>query len=59
LQEGWQGVSVELAKANQPAVSPVLPAEQEQPEEPSASVSERSGEYYQDAVPVTSRGWSA
>ena len=59
LQEGWQGVSGELAKANQPVAPPVQPSELEQPEEPSAGAGDRSGEYYQEAVPVTSRGWSA
>jgi flagellar protein FliS len=60
LQEGWSGVSAELAKPNQPVAAAPQFSQPEQPEEVSASAGGRSGEYYQeDAVPVTSRGWSA
>jgi flagellar protein FliS len=59
LQEGWSGVCAELAKANQPVTSPAPYVEPEQPEEQPAAAGDRSGEYYQEAVPVTSRGWSA
>ena len=57
LEEGWQGVCAELAKANQPA----QPAHYEpaQAEEEMAAAGNRSGEYCQDAVPVASRNWSA
>ncbi len=61
LQEGWSGVCSELAKANQPA-TPNLRSnyvEPEQPEEQPVGAGDRSGEYYQEAVPVPSRGWSA
>ena len=59
LQEGWSGVCAELAKANQPATPPTPHVEPEQPEEQPVGAGDRSGEYYQEAVPVTSRGWSA
>ena len=59
LQEGWQGVSAELAKAQQPAASPVPDVEPEQPEEQPVGAGSRSSDYYQEADPVTSRGWSA
>jgi flagellar secretion chaperone FliS len=60
LQEGWSGVSAELAKPNQPVAAAPQLSQPERPEEVSASAGGRSGEYYQeDAVPVTSRGWSA
>jgi flagellar protein FliS len=59
LQEGWSGVCTELAKANQPVTPPTPNVEPEQPEEQPVGAGDRSGEYYQDAVPVTSRGWSA
>ena len=59
LQEGWSGVCAELAKANQPAAPPAPHVEPEQPEEQPVGAGDRSGEYYQEAVPVTSRGWSA
>jgi flagellar secretion chaperone FliS len=58
LEEGWQGVCSELAKANQAAPQ----ATQYQPgqaDEELATVGDRSGEYRQDAVPVASRNWSA
>lgn len=59
LQEGWSGVCTELAKANQP-VTPSAPyIEPEQPEEQPVGAGDRSGGYYQEAIPVTSRGWSA
>jgi len=59
LLEGWSGVCTELAKANQPVASPVPHIEPEQPEEQPVGAGDRSGDYYQEAVPVTSRGWSA
>jgi flagellar biosynthetic protein FliS len=59
LQEGWSGVCAELAKANQPATPPSPYVEPQQPEEQPVGAGDRSGEYYQEAVPVTSRGWSA
>ncbi|MCU1336597.1 MAG: flagellar protein FliS [Bryobacterales bacterium] len=59
LQEGWSGVCAELAKANQAVKHPVQHSEPHQPEEPSEGVGDRSGEYYQEAVPVPSRDWSA
>lgn len=59
LQEGWSGVCAELAKANQPATPPTPYVEPEQPEEQPVGAGDRSGEYYQEAVPVPSRGWSA
>ncbi len=59
LQEGWNGVCAELAKANQPAASVAPASEPERPEEAPAGVGDRSGEYYQEAVPVPSRDWSA
>jgi len=59
LQEGWSGVCAELAKANQPARPAAPHVELEPPEEQPVGAGDRSGEYYQEAVPVTSRGWSA
>jgi flagellar protein FliS len=59
LQEGWSGVCTELAKANQPVTSPAPHVEPEQPEEQPVGAGDRSGDYYQEADPVTSRGWSA
>jgi flagellar protein FliS len=59
LQEGWNGVCAELAKANQPATIPEREVEPEQAEVQPVSAGDRSGEYYQEALPVTSRGWSA
>jgi flagellar secretion chaperone FliS len=59
LQEGWSGVCAELAKANQSATAPVSYVELEQPEEQPVGAGDRSGEYFQEAAPVTSRGWSA
>ena len=59
LQEGWSGVCAELAKANQPVPSPAPDVEPNQPEEQPVGAGDRSGEYYQEAVPVPSRGWSA
>jgi len=59
LQEGWRGVCSELAKANQPDTPASPHVEPEQPEEQSVSAGERSGNYYEEADPVTSRGWSA
>jgi len=59
LQEGWNGVRAELAKANQTA-SPYAAAalEPEVAEETRENVSDRSLEYCQTA-PASSRGWSA
>ena len=59
LQEGWSGVCAEMAKANQPITPPVPDVEANQPEEQPVGAGDRSGEYYQEAVPVPSRGWSA
>jgi flagellar protein FliS len=59
LEEGWKGVCLDLAKANQPVATPVQRLEPDQPEEQPASAGDHSGEYYQEAIPVTSRGWSA
>lgn len=59
LQEGWSGVCVELAKANQQPAAPVaVQYEPDQPEDASPNSSDASGQYYQDAVPASSRGWS-
>ena len=59
LQEGWNGVCAELAKANQAVAPPVEHHEPDYAEQPSAAASDRSGEYYQEAVSVPSRDWSA
>jgi len=59
LHEGWSGVCSELAKANQPVTTPTPYVEPEEPREQPVGVGDKMGEYYQDAVPVTSRGWSA
>ncbi|HEV8416398.1 MAG TPA: flagellar export chaperone FliS [Bryobacteraceae bacterium] len=59
LQEGWSGVCTELAKANQPATTHTPHVEPEQPEEQPVGAGSRSSDYYQEADPVTSRGWSA
>jgi flagellar secretion chaperone FliS len=59
LQEGWSGVCTELAKANQPAAPPTPHVEPEQLEEQPVGAGDRSGDYYQEAVTVTSRDWSA
>ena len=59
LEEGWTGVCAELAKTNQPVTPPAPLAEPELPEEQPAGAGDRSGEYYQEAVPAASRGWSA
>ena len=58
LQEGWNGVRADLAKANQP-VAPHFAsvAEPEIADELPQPVSDRSVEYSQ-AVPASSRGWS-
>ena len=58
LEEGWQGVCAELAKANQapPQAAQFEPA---RVEEELAVVGNRSGEYCQDTAPVASRNWSA
>jgi flagellar biosynthetic protein FliS len=59
LQEGWKGVCAEQANANRTAVQPTQHSEPEYPEEPVAASGDRSAEYYQEAVPVPSRDWSA
>jgi flagellar secretion chaperone FliS len=59
LQEGWSGVCAELVKANQSATPPTPYVEPEQPEEQPVGADDRAGEYYQEAVPLPSRGWSA
>ena len=59
LQEGWHGVCADLAKVKAAVAHPAEPSEPEQPEQPSASAGDRSGGYYQETDPVTSRGWSA
>ena len=59
LQEGWSGVCTEQAKANHPVTPATRYAEPEQPQEQPVGGGDRSGEYYQEAVPVTSRDWSA
>jgi flagellar secretion chaperone FliS len=59
LQEGWTGVCTELTKTSQPATPAVEYVEPYQPEESAVAAGDRSGEYYQEAVPVTSRDWSA
>ena len=59
LQEGWSGVCAELAKANQAVPQLAQHSEPECPEESSPGAGDRSGEYYQEAVPGPSRGWNA
>lgn len=59
LQEGWSGVCTELAKANPPATTAAPEIEPQQPEEQPVGAGSRSSDYYQEADPVTSRGWSA
>jgi flagellar secretion chaperone FliS len=59
LQEGWSGVCTELAKANQPVTVAAPQIEPEQEQEQPVGSGDRSGDYDQEAVPVTSRGWSA
>jgi flagellar protein FliS len=59
LQEGWNGVCADLAKAKQAVAAPVKPSEPEHLEEPPAPAGERAADYYQEAVPVPSRDWSA
>src|SRR5690348_11592332 len=59
LQEGWNGVCAELNRAHQQTASAPLHAEPDPVEEPVSVSGDRSGEYFQDAVPVPSRGWSA
>ena len=59
LEEGWSGVCAELAKANQPATMPAPEVEPEPTEEPAIAVGSRSSDYYQEADPLTSRGWNA
>lgn len=59
LQEGWSGVCTELNKSNQPVTPPAPYIEPEQTEEQPVGAGDRSGGYYQEAVPVPSRDWSA
>ena len=59
LQEGWSGVCTELAKANQPVTAAAPRIEPEKEQEQPVGSGDRSGDYYQEAIPVTSRGWSA
>lgn len=59
LQEGWNGVCAELAKVNQAVPQPAQPSETDYSVEMPAGAGDRSGEYYQEAVPVPSRDWSA
>jgi flagellar protein FliS len=59
LQEGWNGVCAEVAKAHRAAPHPAQPSEPDAPEEPLAGTGDRAGEYGQEAVSVSSRGWSA
>lgn len=59
LQEGWNGVCAEVAKARQAAPHPAQPSESDASEEHPAGTGGRSGEYGQEAVSVSSRGWSA
>jgi flagellar protein FliS len=59
LQEGWSGVCTQLAKANQPVKAPAQYVEPDQPEEQPVGAGDRSVDYYQEADPVPSRGWSA
>jgi len=59
LREGWSGVSTELNQKNQ-TVAPVAEyVEADLPAEISTGAGDRSVEYYQEAVPGPSRGWSA
>ena len=59
LQEGWSGVCGEQAKAHPAVAHPAEHSEPAYPEEPPAGAGDRSGEYYQEVVPVPSRDWSA
>jgi len=59
LQEGWNGVCADLVKLSQAVAEPAQTHEPEQAEEPAPAAGDRSGEYYQEAVPVVSRDWSA
>lgn len=59
LQEGWSGVCTELAKTNQPAAPSTPHVEPEQLKEQPVGAGDRSGDYYQETVTVTSRDWSA
>jgi len=59
LQEGWNGVCADLVKLSQAVAEPAQQHEPKQPEAPPAAAGDRSGEYYQEAVPVASRDWSA
>ena len=58
LREGWSGVSAEINQKNQPP-APVAGYADADPEEISTGTGDRSVEYYQEAVPGPSRGWSA
>ncbi len=59
LEEGWQGVCTELAKANQAAPQAAQYQPPQEADEELAVVGDRSGEYCQEAMPVASRNWSA
>jgi flagellar protein FliS len=59
LQEGWNGVCGEQAKAQQAVSHPAQQREPDDPQEPPAGAGDRSGEYCQEVVPVPSRDWSA
>jgi flagellar protein FliS len=59
LQEGWQGVCADLANLNRAVADPVQPGGPGHAEEPSVDSNEASEKYYQEAVPVPSRDWSA
>jgi flagellar protein FliS len=59
LQEGWQGVCADLANLNRAVAEPVQDSKPDHVDTPSAGPGERSEKYYQEAVPVPSRDWSA
>jgi flagellar protein FliS len=59
LEEGWRGVCADLAKANQPVASAQEQSESAYVETTPAATGDRKNEYYQEAVPVASRDWSA
>jgi flagellar protein FliS len=59
LREGWSGVSAKLNQTN-PQAAPVAEYADANPaEEISTGSGDRSVEYYQEAAPGPSRGWSA
>jgi flagellin-specific chaperone FliS len=59
LQEGWQGVCGDLANLNRAVAQPVELSKPDHADTMSAGPGERSEKYYQEAVPVPSRDWSA